>query len=147
MQHYWQHYRFTNDLDFLQDKVYPALTEAVKFYFDWLVEDPRDGYLIAAPSTSPENQFIMSNGDTVATCLGSAMDQQIIAEVFDNYIETCRIMNIENSFWIVLFRKDLSYDQVSLLAATVEFLNGIENIKNWRRDTGICPIFILSSRE
>lgn len=98
MQHYFQHYRFTMDSAFLRERVYPALNEVVHFYFDWLITDPLDGYLVSAPSTSPENQFIKSNGDTVATCLGSAMDQQIIAEVFDNYLKTCQLLHIENSF-------------------------------------------------
>ncbi|MCB9057400.1 MAG: glycoside hydrolase family 95 protein, partial [Calditrichae bacterium] len=98
MQHYWQHYKFTTDIKFLKKRVYPALNEVAHFYFDWLIKDPRDGFLISAPSTSPENQYIMANDDTVATCLGSAMDQQVIAEVFDNYIETCRLLNIENAF-------------------------------------------------
>jgi len=98
MQHYWQYYKFNMDNEFLKNRIYPALNEVVHFYFDWLIEDPRDGLLISAPSTSPENQFIQQSGDTVATCLGSAMDQQIIAEVFDNYLKTCQILKIENSF-------------------------------------------------
>lgn len=107
MQHYWQHYKFTLDETFLQERAYPALDEIVHFYFDWLFTDPRDGSLVSAPSTSPENQFIMPSGDTVATCLGSAMDQQIIAEVFDNYIETCKILNIQNGFLDSLKQKRL----------------------------------------
>lgn len=98
LQHYWQHYLFSGDATFLKERVFPALHETALFYFDWLSEDPRDGSLIAFPATSPENQFINTAGDTVATCMGSAMDQQIIAEVFDNYIETCRILNVRNTF-------------------------------------------------
>lgn len=96
MQHYWQHYEFTKDEKFLKERVFPAIQEVAKFYSDWLIEDPRDGTLISAPSTSPENRFVNDNGNKVATCLGSAMDQQIIAEVFDNYIEACKILKIEN---------------------------------------------------
>ncbi|MCH4552556.1 glycoside hydrolase family 95 protein [Aestuariibaculum lutulentum] len=98
MQHYWQHYRFTKDKNFLNKRVYPALHEVTKFYSDWIIEDPRDGTLISAPSTSPENRFINENGDQVATCLGSAMDQQVIHEVFENYLKTCEILNIDNDF-------------------------------------------------
>ncbi|WMI64634.1 glycoside hydrolase family 95 protein [Aestuariibaculum sp. YM273] len=98
MQHYWQHYRFTKDKNFLQKRVYPALNEITKFYSDWLIEDPRDGSLISAPSTSPENRFINEKGNKVATCLGSAMDQQVIHEVFENYLKTCAILNIQNDF-------------------------------------------------
>ena len=98
MQHYWQHYEFTQDVTFLKERAFPAIQEVVKFYSDWIIEDPRDGTLISAPSTSPENRFINEKGKHVATCLGSAMDQQIIYEVFDNYIKACDILNISNDF-------------------------------------------------
>lgn len=93
MQHYWQHFEFTKDTTFLKHRVYPALQEVAAFYSDWLIEDPRDGMLISAPSTSPENRFYDKNGQAVATCLGSAMDQQVIAEVFDHYIRACDILD------------------------------------------------------
>lgn len=96
MQHYWQHYAFTNDEQFLRERAFPAIQLVAGFYSDWLIEDPRDGTLISAPSTSPENQFVQPEGDTVATCLGSAMDQQVIAEVFDNYIKACEVLAEEN---------------------------------------------------
>jgi alpha-L-fucosidase 2 len=96
MQHYWQHYKFTKDVDFLKNRAFPAIKEVANFYSDWLIEDPRDGLLISAPSTSPENRFMNANGDKVATCMGSAMDQQIIAEVFDNYLEASEILNINS---------------------------------------------------
>jgi len=98
MQHYWQHYEFTQDTKFLKERAFPAMQEVAKFYSDWLIEDPRDGYLISAPSTSPENRFLNSDGQKAATCLGSAMDQQVIAEVFKNYIKACEVLQIESSF-------------------------------------------------
>ncbi|MDO5979883.1 glycoside hydrolase family 95 protein [Flavivirga spongiicola] len=97
MQHYWQHYEFTRDITFLKERAYPAIKEVATFYSDWLIEDPRDGMLISAPSTSPENRFFNDKGEKVASCLGSAMDQQVIAEVFRNYVEACRILEIENN--------------------------------------------------
>lgn len=96
MQHYWQHYMFTHDEDFLRNRAYPAISEVAAFYSDWLIEDPRDGSLISAPSTSPENRFINEQGEAIASCLGSAMDQQVIAEVFDNYIQASKILKEES---------------------------------------------------
>nr|WP_321412531.1 glycoside hydrolase family 95 protein [uncultured Carboxylicivirga sp.] len=96
MQHYWQHYEYTQDEDFLRNRAYPAIKEVTQFYSDWLIEDPRDGSLVAAPSTSPENQFYNTDGKAVATCLGSAMDQQVIAEVFGEYVKACEILKEDN---------------------------------------------------
>jgi len=93
-QHYWRHYEFTGDKAFLKDRVYPVLHEIAQFYADWLMVDPRDGTLISAPATSPENRFFDKDGNKVATCLGSAMDQQVIAEVFDHYVEMCSLLNL-----------------------------------------------------
>lgn len=96
MQHYWDHYAFTSDEVFLQERAYPAIREVAQFYSDWIIEDPRDGTLISAPSTSPENRFLDKDGEPVATCLGSAMDQQVIAEVFDHFIQASEILNLES---------------------------------------------------
>lgn len=96
MQHYWEHYAFTQDEQFLKERAYPALEQVAQFYSDWLIEDPRDGYLVSAPSTSPENRFYNEKGESVASTMGSAMDQQVITEVFENYAKACEILNIEN---------------------------------------------------
>ena len=96
MQHLWQHYLFSNDTTFLREKAFPAMHEVAQFYSDWIIEDPRDGTLVSAPSSSPENRFIDKNGNPVTLCLGAAVDQQTIAEVFDNYIAACRILDVRN---------------------------------------------------
>ncbi|MCY3997999.1 MAG: glycoside hydrolase N-terminal domain-containing protein [Flavobacteriaceae bacterium] len=97
MQHYWKHYEFTKDLDFLRERAFPAIHEVALFYSDWLIEDTRDGTLISAPSTSPENRYYNpQSGRVVATCLGSAKDQQVIYEVFSNYLKMCEILGYQN---------------------------------------------------
>ncbi len=98
MQHYWHHYLFTQDVTFLRERAFPAIQEVAKFYSDWLIEDPRDGTLISAPSSSPENRFINENGEPVALTLGSAKDQQVIHEVFTNYLKAADILDIENEW-------------------------------------------------
>ncbi len=97
-QHLWGHYRFTRDTAFLRDSAYPLMRGYAEFCLDWLMEDPRDGKLVSAPSTSPENSFIAPNGKPAASCLGSAMDQQIIEEVFDNVLEAADVLGIEDAF-------------------------------------------------
>ncbi|MCL3780730.1 glycoside hydrolase family 95 protein [Prolixibacteraceae bacterium JC049] len=92
LQHVWEHYLFTGDKKYLKKTAYPLLKEGARFYAQWLMADPRDGKLISAPSTSPENSFIAPDGKKAATCLGSAMDQQIIKEVFDNYLEAAELL-------------------------------------------------------
>ena len=77
-----------------------------QFYSDWLIEDQRDGTLISAPSTSPENRYLNDEGVPVASCLGSAMDQQVITEVFTNYLAAAEQLN-KNNEWVVKIKKQL----------------------------------------
>ena len=93
VQHYWQHYLFTDDKEFLKNRAFPAMEAVAQFYSDWIMEDQRDGTLIAAPSTSPENRYLDVNGNPVASCLGSAMDQQVVTEVFTNYLKAVKILD------------------------------------------------------
>lgn len=95
-RHYWDHYLFTEDKEFLEEKAYPALEAISAFYSDWLVEYPADGTLVSSPSTSPENQFINEKGEVVATTMGAAMDQQIIADVFGNFLKASALLNKES---------------------------------------------------
>ena len=68
--------------------------EAVaQFYSDWIIEDQRDGTLIAAPSTSPENRYLDVNGNPVASCLGSAMDQRVVTKFL---LTTLKRQNIKS---------------------------------------------------
>ncbi|WP_339876476.1 glycoside hydrolase family 95 protein [uncultured Algoriphagus sp.] len=91
-RHYWDHYLFTQDHKFLEERAFPALEAISAFYSDWLVEYPEDGSLVSSPSTSPENQFINAKGEKVAATMGAAMDQQIIADVFNNYLKASEIL-------------------------------------------------------
>ena len=57
-QHLYTHYLYTLDEAYLQD-IYPTLRGAALFFVDMLVEDPRSHYLVTAPTTSPENAYIL----------------------------------------------------------------------------------------
>ncbi len=127
MQHYWQHFLFTQDTTFLRERALPAIEQVAAFYSSWLIEDPRDGYLVSAPSTSPENQFIAPNGKPAASCLGSAMDQQVIAEVFDNYLEACRLLNLNSEL-----SDKITQQRTQLRPGFV--LNEEGRIREWDRD-------------
>ncbi|MEN7546711.1 glycoside hydrolase family 95 protein [Rapidithrix thailandica] len=98
MQHLWEHYQFTQDKEFLQNRAYPVLKEGALFYMDWLQKAPNGDELVSYPSTSPENSFIAPNGQQAAVSIAAAMDQQIIAEVFDNTLAAAEILGIEDAF-------------------------------------------------
>ena len=47
----------------------------------------KTGELVSGPSMSPENRFRTADGVVAHVTMGPAMDQQIIAELFDNVLE------------------------------------------------------------
>ena len=96
-QHLYRHYQYSKDKDYLAE-VYPIMKEAALFFVDMLVEDPRNHYLVTAPTTSPENAYRMQDGAEVSVCAGSTMDNQIIRELFTNVMESATILGIDKEF-------------------------------------------------
>jgi len=97
-QHYWEHFQFTQDTIFLEERAYPAISAYAEFYSDWLVKDTRNGHLVSYPETSPENSYFAEDGLSAAVSKGTAMSQQIIAEIFDNTLASAEILGIDNEF-------------------------------------------------
>ncbi len=92
-QHLWQHYLYTGDTDFLKE-YYPVLKGAAQFYLDVLQEEPEHKWLVVAPSMSPENSYESS----VSISAGTTMDNQLVADVFNNVITTSAILGIDSTF-------------------------------------------------
>jgi alpha-L-fucosidase 2 len=91
--HFWEHYAFTRDETFLRERAWPVLRGAAEFCLDWLVEDGR-GHLVTAPSTSPENEFLLpgQNRKRSAVSMASTMDMSIIWELFTDCAEAARVL-------------------------------------------------------
>lgn len=100
-QHLWDHYQFTQNRSFLRDEAYPLMKQAAIFFIDFLIKDPKTGWLISTPSNSPEN------GGLVA---GPTMDHQIIRTLFKNCIAATEVLGTD-----VEFRKTLQ-QKLTLLA-------------------------------
>lgn len=83
--HLWEHYQFTQDLGFLE-QVQETLNEAALFLLDYLVEGPSGEY-VTCPSVSPENTYVLPNGETGILCAGPTMDTQITRALFQACIQ------------------------------------------------------------
>jgi alpha-L-fucosidase 2 len=103
-QHLWEHYSFTGDREYLQRTAYPLMKEAALFCLDWLVEGP-GGYLVTAPSSSPENVFITETGEKGSISLASTMDMSIIWDLFTNVIEASETLGTDAEFRNLLVEK------------------------------------------
>lgn len=95
--HIWEHYLFTKDKYFLKE-YYPVLKGSSEFLKDILIEEPENGWLVTAPSNSPENTYIMPNGFKGNTAMGPTMDMQIARNIFEATIEATKILNVDKDF-------------------------------------------------
>ena len=83
-QHYYEHYLFTGDENFLRERAYPAIKGAAQTWMEALLKDKRDGLLVVSPSYSPEH-----GGFTA----GAAMSQQLVYDVLRNAHEAAVVLN------------------------------------------------------
>jgi alpha-L-fucosidase 2 len=103
-QHLWDHWLFTGDKDFLK-WAHPILKGSAQFYCDLLIEEPKQQWLVTAPSNSPENAFLLADGRRANVCMGPAVDQQLLRSLFDACIESARILGIDTDFATALAAK------------------------------------------
>lgn len=91
--HQWTHYLYTQDLEFLKD-AFPVMREAAEFFLDFLVE--YRGWLVTSPSVSPENTYILPNGEHGAITFGATMDNQILRDLFGQCIKAAELLGIDD---------------------------------------------------
>ena len=103
-QHLYEHYRFTADKKYLKEIAYPLMKAAAEFCLDWLVE--KDGVFCWPRSTSPENVYLHPNGFKETVTIASAMDMEIIWDLFTNIIEATEGMGIDKDFATLLKEKE-----------------------------------------
>lgn len=92
--HAWEHYLYGQDEDFLRRCGYRILREAARFFCDYLVRNAR-GEMVAVPSVSPENFFVLPNGEKGKLCAGASMDAQILRELFTAATEAALILGVD----------------------------------------------------
>ena len=111
--HIWEHYTFSLDKNFLRE-YYPVLKGAAEFCLGWLVstkdmgvdtsvgsnaiEAPANGFLITAPSTSPENSFVTPDGYHGRTCFGGFADIAMIRECLTDARQAAQVLGVDPDF-------------------------------------------------
>jgi len=88
VQAIWEHYAFTKDKVWLGSFGYPILKEIVEFWDDHLKRRP-DGTLVSPMGWSPEH------GPTED---GVTYDQEIVYDLFTNYIEAADVLHIDKTY-------------------------------------------------
>lgn len=97
--HLWEHYLYTQDKNYLR-RIYPVLKGAARFFSSTTVQEPSHGWLVTAPTSSPENSFYVP-GDSVtpvSICMGPTMDVQLLTELYTNVITAARLLDCDADY-------------------------------------------------
>ena len=103
--HLWEHFLYTRDMDYLR-RIYPMMKGAAEFFRSTTVREPKHGWLVTAPTSSPENTFYLP-GDTltpVSICMGPTMDVQLLRELYTNVAAAARLLDCDEAFALALER-------------------------------------------
>ena len=88
VQAIWEHYAYTKDLNYLKNFGYEIVKEITEFWDDHLKRRP-DGTVVSPLGWSPEH------GPTED---GVTYDQQIVYDLFTNYIEAADILGVDKKY-------------------------------------------------
>jgi alpha-L-fucosidase 2 len=124
-QHLWEHYQFTQDDSYLRTYAYPLMKGAADFCVSWLVED-KNGNLVTAPSTSPENVFLTDAGLKGTVSVATTMDMSIMRDLFSNVISASEVLRVDEGY-----RKMLIDKRGKLLPLQIGKKG---NLQEWSRD-------------
>ena len=96
-QQLWEHYRFKPDQEYLR-RIYPIIQGAARFSLDYIITEPEHHWLVAIPSASPENAFRAPDGKESTVGLGTALDAQLLRDLFTHVLAAGRVLGIEPAF-------------------------------------------------
>lgn len=84
-------YLITKDEDFLRETLYPLITECADTFIKLLTED-ENGNLYISPATSPENSFMLEDGNVVSLAKHSAINNAICRDTLNSAAEFSKIL-------------------------------------------------------
>jgi alpha-L-fucosidase 2 len=87
-QHFWEHYAFGLDTDYLRAAAYPVMKETCEFWEDHLKTLP-DGKLVVPDGWSPEHG---PDED------GVSYNQEIVWDLFNNYVQACDALGLDKDY-------------------------------------------------
>lgn len=95
--HLWEHFLFTNDTLYLKKEAYPIMKEAARFCLEFLIKD-KNGNLLTAPATSPENMYVNDKGFRGSVLYGGAADLAMIREIFKQVMDAAKLLKTDPLF-------------------------------------------------
>ncbi|WP_100343036.1 glycosyl hydrolase family 95 catalytic domain-containing protein [Compostimonas suwonensis] len=132
----YDHYLFTQDIDFLRERVYPLMKGAAEFFFDFLVEAPAGspvaGRLVTVPSNSPENSFRDRDGAEAFITYGATMDSMIVSDLFTSTIDALTVLRRQQPDLDLGLDERLAATRARLVPVRISPTTG--GIQEWAED-------------
>lgn len=158
----WEHYLYTLNKDYLKD-IYPVMKGSVEFFMDFLIEHPNGKWLITNPSTSPENppkgpgykyffDEVTASYYFTTICFGSAMDMQILTDLFGYYSKASNILGVDQEFAakVTKARARLVPPQIGSNGSLQEWADDLEQMEDKHRHFshlyGLYPGNVISAK-
>jgi alpha-L-fucosidase 2 len=132
-QHLWEHYLFTGDQKFLA-RAYPVMKQASLFFADFLIKDPKTGWLVTAPSYSPEQ------GEET---MGPTMDNQLVRALLNHTMAAAKALGTDAEFasQLAALRDQLPPNQIGKHGQLQEWLDDVDKPNNNHRH--MSPLWAL----
>ena len=113
-QHFWEHYIFTGDTQFLKTVAYPVLRETCQYWEDHLKRLP-DGNLVVPNGWSPEHGPDQD---------GVSYNQEIVWDLFNNYVQACDVLGVDRAYrdQIAAMREQLVTPKVGSWGQLLEWM-------------------------
>jgi len=96
--HFWEHYLYSRDVEFLRTRAYPFLKSCAEFTLDYLVTHPVTGKLVSGPAASPENRYRLATGETGWIAMGCAMSQSMAHAVLTQCAQAAADLGTDAGF-------------------------------------------------
>ncbi len=147
-QHLWDSYLYSGDRNFLA-KAYPQMKGASEFFMDFLVKEPEHGWMVVAPSVSPENRP-KNQPFRAEVFAGCTMDNQMVFDLFSNTIQAAKILKVDENFVAELqaMREKLAPMQIGQHSQLQEWMHDWDDPKDEHRHVshlwGLYPGYQIS---
>jgi alpha-L-fucosidase 2 len=90
LHHFWEHYAFSNDTEYLRKAVHPMLKEICEYWEDHLQPLP-DGRLIV-----PDMRYSPEHGPFDVD--GCSYCQELVWDLFTNYLDACDTLGVDKEY-------------------------------------------------
>ena len=125
--HLWEHYLYTLDTTYLAE-IYPVMKGSAQFFLDYCVVHPEFGWLVTAPTVSPEHGYCDATGCAWMSD-GTTMDSQILHDVWEHTRRAAEILGVDAAF------------QTQLSAAAAQLppmqIGNRGQLQEWLRDVDV----------